>query len=68
MYGVREAKLSTKAITQGIQYSSWSVESRGNNIEHWKEWLSILQFYLYGLVYTIARMSINVTITLTPFY
>lgn len=68
LYGVREVKLSTKAITHGIQYSSWSVESRGNNVEHWKEWLSIKQFYLYGLVYTLARMSINVTMTLTPFY
>lgn len=45
LYGVPETKLSHKAITQGIQYSSWSVESRGNSVEHWKEWLSIKQFY-----------------------
>ena len=68
LYGVREVKLSTKAITEGIQYSSWSVESRGNTVEDWKEWLTIQQFYLYGLVYTLARMSINVSMTLTPFY
>ena len=68
LYGVPEVKLSTKAITQGIQYSSWSVESRGNTVEDWKEWLTIKQFYCYGLVYTLARMSINVTMTLTPFY
>lgn len=68
LYGVNEVHLSTKAITQGIQYSSWSVESRGNTVEHWKEWLTIKQFYCYGLVYTLARMSINVTMTLTPFY
>ena len=68
LYGVPEVKLSTKAITQGIQYSSWSVESRGNTVENWKEWLTIKQFYCYGAVYTLARMSINVTMTLTPFY
>jgi len=68
LYGVPESKLSHKAITQGIQYSSWSVESRGNSVEHWKEWLSIKQFYWYGMVYMLARMSINVTMTLTPFY
>ena len=61
-------KLSTKAITEGIQYSSWSVESRGNTVEDWKEWLTIQQFYYYGLVYTLARMSINVSMTLTSFY
>jgi len=68
LYGVPEVKLSSKAITQGIQFSSWSVESRGNSVEHWKEWLTIKQFYCYGMVYTLARMSINVTMTLTPFY
>jgi glycoside/pentoside/hexuronide:cation symporter, GPH family len=68
LYGVPEVKLSTLAITKGIQYSSWSVESRGNTVEHWKEWLTIKQFYWYGLVYALARMSINVTMTLTPFY
>ena len=68
LYGVPEVSLSTKAITQGIQYSSWSVESRGNSVENWKEWLTIKQFYCYGLVYTLSRMSINVTMTLTPFY
>jgi len=45
LYGVPEVKLSTKAITQGIQYSSWSVESRGNSVESWSEWLTIKQFY-----------------------
>ena len=68
LYGVREVKLSTKAITEGIQYSSWSVESRGNTVENWREWLTIKQFYFYGFVYTLARMSINVSMTLTPFY
>lgn len=68
LYGVPEVSLSTKAITQGIQYSSWSVESRGNSVENWREWLTIKQFYCYGIVYTLARMSINVTMTLTPFY
>ncbi|CAI2366005.1 unnamed protein product [Moneuplotes crassus] len=68
LYGVPEVKLSNRAISQGIQYSSWSVESKGNSVEHWSEWLSITQFYAYGVVYTLTRMSINVTMTLTPFY
>ena len=45
LYGVPEVTLSSKAITQGIQYSSWSVESRGNSVESWREWLTIKQFY-----------------------
>jgi len=68
LYGCPEVVLSDRAITYGIQHSNWSIRSEGNNVENWRDWLKIKQFYAYGFVYMLARLSINVTMTLTPFY
>ncbi|CAI2366839.1 unnamed protein product [Moneuplotes crassus] len=68
LYGIREVDLSLKALSQDIKFSTWSVESAGNSVSHWWEWLSIQQFYYYGLAYTLAKMTINLTMMLIPFY
>ncbi|CAI2366161.1 unnamed protein product [Moneuplotes crassus] len=68
LYGVPEVALSNKALTQDIKFSTWSIESAGNSVSHWWEWLLAQQFYCYGLAYTLAKMTINVTMMLTPFY
>lgn len=68
LYGVREVDLSLKALAQDIKFSTWSVESAGNSVSHWWEWLSTQQFYFYGLAYTFSKMTINLTMTLIPFY
>lgn len=38
------------------------------NISSWKQWLVNGAFYIHAVVYTFARMAVNVTMTLTPFY
>ena len=34
----------------------------------WKDWLKLETFYIYGLVYMLVRVAINVTMTMQPFY
>lgn len=34
----------------------------------WKDWLKLETFYIYGFVYMVVRVAINVTMTLQPFY
>lgn len=41
-------------------------ESEGSKT--WKDWLVSGAFYVHAVVYTFARMAVNVTMTLTPFY
>lgn len=66
--GCPEVKLSERAITHDLKHAQWSVNAEGVNIENWRDWLKSKQFYAYWFVYTLTRLSINVTMTLTPFY
>lgn len=34
----------------------------------WYDWLKLETFYIYGFVYMMVRVSINVTMTIQPFY
>ena len=68
LIGCPETKLSEKAITHGLKHAQWSAKTEANNVEDWRDWLKIKQFYAYCVVYALARLSINVTMTLTPFY
>lgn len=68
LYGCNEVVLSERAITHGMQHSKWSVRAEGDEVKSWKDWFKIKQFYAYGIVYMMNRMSINVTMALTPFY
>jgi Na+/melibiose symporter-like transporter len=66
--GWPENKLSERAITHGLKHAQWSVNAAGNDVEDWRDWLKSKQFYAYCMVYTLTRLSINVTMSLTPFY
>lgn len=35
---------------------------------NWYDWFKKSSFYFYGLAYVTARLSINVMITMLPFY
>lgn len=37
-------------------------------ISSWTQWLTNGAFYIHAIVYMFARMAVNVTMTLTPFY
>lgn len=43
-------------------------KSVSEEITSWTQWLTSGAFYIHAGVYTFARMSVNVTMTLTPFY
>jgi hypothetical protein len=34
----------------------------------WKDWLKEPVFYVFGAVYMMSRVAINVTMTMQPFY
>lgn len=68
LIGCPENKLSERAVTHGLKHAQWSLNAAGNSVENWRDWLKSKQFYAYGLVYTLTRLSINVTMSLTPFY
>uniref|UniRef100_A0A7S3JHT4 Major facilitator superfamily (MFS) profile domain-containing protein n=1 Tax=Euplotes harpa TaxID=151035 RepID=A0A7S3JHT4_9SPIT len=38
------------------------------DVTSWTQWLTNGAFYIHGVVYMFARMAVNVTMTLTPFY
>lgn len=37
-------------------------------VNKWYDWFKFETFYIYGLVYMSARVAINFTLTLQPFY
>ena len=43
--------------------------SQGNSTGRtWKDWLGEGTFYVHGMVYMLVRVSVNVTMTMQPFY
>lgn len=45
-----------------------SKEDNGQRVKDWKGWLGMPVFYLNGIVYMLVRISVNVTMTIQPFY
>lgn len=37
-------------------------------LKDWRGWLSEGQFYIYGCVYMLVRIAVNVTMSVQPFY
>ena len=83
IFFVPEVKLSDDAIKYDKIYKQANGPARSDgqnekkeevrrslseNITSWKEWLVNGAFYIHAGVYTFARMAVNVTMTLTPFY
>ena len=80
--GVPEATLSKQAIEYDKAYKKanggkedepadkdrTSRATVSENVSSWTQWLSNGAFYIHALVYMFARMAVNVTMTLTPFY
>ena len=38
------------------------------HVKQWYEWFREGQFYVYGLVYMLVRIAVNVTMSVQPFY
>ena len=38
------------------------------DVKVWSDWLTEGQFYMYGAVYTLVRIAVNVTMSVQPFY
>lgn len=44
------------------------VKSMSMQVKKWYSWFKESQFYLYGVVYTMVRMAVNVVMTLQGIY
>lgn len=71
---VREKHLSQLAIEREAQYKQYlgnvptkkeTTEKKGKSAG---DWLCEAQFYIFGLVYMFARISLNTTATILPLY
>ncbi|CDW85081.1 UNKNOWN [Stylonychia lemnae] len=57
-----EAEKRQRALTQSRS------DSHSGIIKLWYHWLAEGQFYIYGLVYMMTRIAVNVTMSVQPFY
>lgn len=79
IFGLPEATLTKEAIVYDKAYrrandtreedeKKPTRETETESVKSWKQWLVNGAFYVHAVVYTFARMAVNVTMTLTPFY
>jgi Na+/melibiose symporter-like transporter len=84
IFAVPEVKLAQEAIAYDKEYrkvngaprkdtdvtpeENEDEEEKQTESKDWKDWLTSGAFYVHAAVYTFARMAVNVTMTLTPFY
>ena len=54
--------------TVGVTAVPQTRKTMSDEVVTWKNWLTNGAFYIHLIVYTFARMAVNVTMTLTPFY
>jgi hypothetical protein len=68
---IKEKKLSEEAIKYEEAYKGKKMEVAGGKDGGGKkvgDWLCEGQFYIFGFVYMFARIAINCTATIFPFY
>ena len=54
--------------TANMRASDKQLEEAVRKSKKWSDWLREAQFYIFGLVYTFARMALNTTATMMPLY
>lgn len=70
---VKEPTLSTLALEREAAYKKALGQVDEKKVENKrgksaKDWLGEAQFYIFGTVYMFARISLNTTATMMPFY
>ena len=72
-YLTKEAKRLQKAFKQN-QKKLYNIEENQKrsvlsaHVKQWYDWFKEGQFYVYGLVYMLVRIAVNVTMSVQPFY
>jgi len=62
----KEFKLQQKCLFREEEKAKKSVLSA--HVKQWHEWFTEGQFYVYGFVYMLVRIAVNVTMSVQPFY
>jgi Na+/melibiose symporter-like transporter len=64
----KEFKMQQKALFQAEEGEKERVKSMSMAVKQWYTWFKEGQFYVYGFVYTLVRMAVNVVMTVQSFY
>lgn len=64
----KEFKMQQKALYQAEESEKERVKSMSMAVKQWHTWFKEGQFYVYGFVYTLVRMAVNVVMTVQSFY
>ena len=64
----KEFKMQQKALYQAEEAEKERVKSMSMAVKQWYTWFKEGQFYVYGFVYTLVRMAVNVVMTVQSFY
>ena len=59
----KEFKMQQKALYQKEEAEKERVKSMSMAVKQWYTWFKEGQFYVYGFVYTLVRMAVNVVMT-----
>ena len=79
MLSINEPKLTREAIRFDYEYKKLTLgieDSNRLNLDsaikkpgkNWKAWLREPTFYIFGMVYMLVRVAVNVTMSMQPFY
>lgn len=60
--------MQNKALYQAEESEKERVKSMSMAVKQWYVWFKEGQFYVYGFVYTLVRMAVNVVMTVQSFY
>ncbi len=60
--------MQQKALYQAEEAEKERVKSMSMAVKQWYTWFKEGQFYVYGFVYTLVRMAVNVVMTVQSFY
>jgi Na+/melibiose symporter-like transporter len=64
----KEFKMQQKALFQAEEGEKERVKSMSMAVKQWYTWFKEGQFYVYGIVYTLVRLAVNVVMAVQSFY
>lgn len=64
----KEFKLNQTELYKAEEGEKERAKSMSMQVKAWYAWFKEGQFYLYGVVYTLVRMAVNVVMTVSSLY
>ena len=64
----KEFKLHQTDLYKAEEGEKARAKSMSMQVKSWTSWFKESQFYVYGIVYTMVRMAVNVVMTVQSLY